>query len=273
MRRGPVKVLVCVCVSWIGTAVPAPARELQEPVLPSRVIGTGSAESPLPDTTQWEPRLRELERWVADYGKWKQWEEQWRNTQEPGWLGARERRTRPDPPPWLAVECQDVILEDDGILAGACRILSEWNDEESVARLRQQRTAARAQREAPSHSAWWEHVHLDALWPMTQVGGGVFGVLGVHATLDVVGRLQIFVAPGAILLNVPTSGPSREWRPATDFGFAYRCFDFTLPVSGRRASLHFNFAKAWLLAGPSNVIKSSIDLAGFSVTLKKLPTK
>jgi hypothetical protein len=52
---------------------------------------------------------------------------------------------------------------------------------------------------------------------------------------------------------------------------AYRVADFTFPGTGRRASLHLNLARAWLLAGPDNLVKSTIDLAGFSVTLKKTP--
>jgi hypothetical protein len=88
----------------------------------------------------------------------------------------------------------------------------------------------------------------------------------------VAGRFQVFVAPGAILLNLPTDRGSREWRPATDWGVAYRMFDFTFPGTERRASLHINLARAWVMSGPSNVFQSSIDLAGFSVTLKRTPS-
>jgi hypothetical protein len=70
-------------------------------------------------------------------------------------------------------------------------------------------------------------------------------------------------------LNVPKDHSTREWRPATDWGIAYRVCDFTMPGTPRRASLHLNLARAWLMGGPGNLAKTTIDLAGFSVTLAK----
>src|SRR4029077_7766695 len=99
-------------------------------------------------------------------------------------------------------ECGDAMVADEGVLTDGCRALRVWNDDETTAQLRGQLASARTQKEAPRNTVWWEHVHLDALWPMAQTGSSVFGVLGVHATVDVAGRFQVFVAPGAILLNV-----------------------------------------------------------------------
>ena len=66
----------------------------------------------------------------------------------------------------------------------------------------------------------------------------------------------VFVAPGAILLNLPTGrNNERQWRPATDYGIAYRLFDFRIPGTERGASLHLNLAKAWVLAGPGNLVE------------------
>jgi hypothetical protein len=238
-------------------------------VLPSRAIATGTLEFALPDVASWEHRLLEMRQWIADYEKWQQWSATWRNKREPGWVHARDRRVRPDPPPWLGGECADVVFQDNEIVANACRLWADWNDDQRAAQVRQQTASARTQHEAPTKTIWWEHVHLDALWPMTQWSGSVYGVLGVHATIDVAGRFQVFAAPGAILLNLPKGKSDREWRPATDYGIAYRLFDFTMPGTDRRASLHLNLAKAWVFAGPGNVMQSSLDLAGFSVTLKK----
>jgi hypothetical protein len=254
-----------VCAGAIAS--PVSAQDLQDHVIPSRVIGIGAVELPAGEDAS-DDRLRELQQWVHEYEKWKQWNQTWRNKREPGWLGARDRRTKPDPPTWLAAECTDAI-EDQGLLVDGCRTLADWKDDDLTAALRQKSTTTRTQKEAPSKTVWWEHIHFDALWPMTQVRSNVFGVLGVHATFDVAGRFQIFAAPGAILLNLPSGKNSREWRPATDWGFAYRCFDFTLPGTERRASLHINIAKAWVMSGPMNGVPTSIDLAGFSVTLKK----
>ena len=130
----------------------------------------------------------------------------------------------------------------------------------------------REQREAPTKTAWWQHVHVDALWPMTQWRASVYGVVGMHATMEVSGRFQVFIAPGIILLNMPAPGGDREWKPATDWGFAFRLFDFTFPVGNRPASLHLNIARAWVFANAGGVpFDSSINLAGFSVTFKPVP--
>jgi len=264
MPRGSQVFFLCVSVA---IACPVSAQEVQDP-LPARNIETSIIELPA-DVVRWGARLVELNQWIAEFDKWQQWNEVWGNKREPGWLKARERRQRPDPPAWLAAECSDAILQTDSVLAEGCRTLLVWNDDPTTAQLRGQLASTRTQKEAPTRSVWWEHLHLDAMWPMAQTGSSVFGVLGVHATIDVAGRFQVFVAPGAIVLNMPTSDNRREWRPATDYGIAYRVVDFTLPGFERRATLHFNLAKAWVMAGPSNVIKSGITLAGFSVSFKR----
>jgi hypothetical protein len=271
MPRGPLTLFIGACAIWVGSAVPVSAQDQQHPPIPARVIETGDLEFVVPAEADMTRRVAEMRRWIHDYQTWREWNEKWRSKREPGWLGTRERRTRPNPPEWLNAACRDGNGYEHDVLADACRLLNDWNDNDASVELRRQMAASRTQRETVKKTVWWEHVHLDALWPMTQVRSSVFGVLGTHATVEVAGRFQVFVAPGAILLNLPNDRGSREWRPATDYGIAYRCFDFTLPGSDRRASLHINLAKAWILAGPSNVFPSSINLAGFSVTLKKTP--
>jgi hypothetical protein len=259
---------VSVFVAWLGIAAPSSAQDIQEP-LPARVIGTGEVDLVVFDGGQYDDRLRELKRWMTDFDKWKQWNQQWRNTRQQGWLKTRPRRERPDPPAWLAGACDGGFMDESGILPDACRTLAEWRDDEETAQLRAQMAAARAQHEAPTKTVWWEHVHLDAMWPVAQTGNSVFGVLGMHATVDIAGRFQVFVAPGAILLSLPNGPDSRELRPAVDWGIAYRCFDFTFPGIERRASLHINLARAWVMSGPTNAFKTNVDLVGFSLTFKK----
>src|SRR6185295_19604134 len=266
--RFRLSLFMCVCAAWIGVATPSSAQGLQEP-LPSRIIGTGDIEFVVFDAGQSDERLRELKQWMADFDKWKQWNQQWRNTRQQGWLKTRPRKERPDPPAWLADECRGVFTEESGILPDACHVLAEWREDDTTAQLRGQMAAARTQHEAPTKTVWWEHLHLDAMWPMAQTGNSVFGVLGMHATVDVAGRFQVFVAPGAILLSLPNGDGSRELRPAVDWGIAYRCFDFTFPGVQRRASLNVNLARAWVMTGPTNIVNANIDLVGFSVTFKK----
>jgi hypothetical protein len=252
--------LFCAAVSLRG-------QDLDQAVLASHDIGSGIVYG-LPDDTDWRQRLEEVKRWVADFTSWQRWDAAWHNQPEPGWLGARPRRQRPDPPGWLAVECADASLEE-GLLAAACRALIDWRDDEVVAQLRRDMVSARAQKEAPTRSVWWEHIHVDGLWPVPQWGSGVLGVVGMHASVDVAGRLQVFVAPGAIVLNLPNGQNSREWKPATDWGIGYRLFDFTFPGTEQRSSLNLNLAKAWVLADPIGVFPGTVDLVGFSLTFKR----
>ena len=221
------------------------------------------------DAAEWEKRVAEMKQWMAEYAEWSEWIDKWRNRPEPGWNGLRERRQRPDPPAWLVDDCA-LIVEPAGVLADACDMLEDWRTDYATALLTEQQAKSRAQKEAPARTRWWEHIHLDVLWPMVQSGSSAYGVVGVHATFDVTKRFQMFAAPGAILVNLPGADRSRDWQPATDWGIAYRLADFTFPGTRRLARLHLNFAKAWILAGDQG-FKSSINLAGFSVTFRKTP--
>jgi hypothetical protein len=224
-----------------------------------------------PDPFDWEERFAELRKWVTEFTEWREWSERWSNRREPGWFGARSRRQRPDPPSWLDHECRQAI-ESGSVLQQACDLLAVWKDDRATAQIRQQRVATVTEREDPRKTKWWEHVHFDLLWPMTQLRVSAYGVVGMHATINVTQRFQIFVAPGAMLMNLPTSRGTRAWTPAADWGFSYRLVDFRFPGSIRQASLHLNVATAWVFAGPEGLGRTSIDLAGFSITFARNPT-
>ncbi len=232
-------------------AIPLAEHAIEVPALPA------------PDPAQ---RQEELEKWIHDFSEWKQWVDQWGNRREPGWFSDfRQRRPRPDPPIWLFERCGD-LLDDIDAMATACSLLAEWKADWVIS----QATAAAAstgEEEAPK-TIWWEHVHLDAGWPALQSGVGLYGVIGMHATTSVRGRLEIFVAPGAMLLNVPTRNGARAWKLATNYGIAFRLVQFAFP-GNRQALLHLNLAKAWLLAAGPDVATRSTDFVGFSLTFKK----
>ena len=109
---------------------------------------------------------------------------------------------------------------------------------------------------------------MDVAWPALQSGVALYGVIGMHATTSVRGRLEIFIAPGAMLLNVPTPDGTRAWKLATNYGIAYRLGQFRFP-GNRQALLHVNLAKAWLLSAGADVPTRSTDFVGFSLTFKK----
>jgi hypothetical protein len=78
----------------------------------------------------------------------------------------------------------------------------------------------RTQGEEPTKTEWWKNVHVDALW-LTPAASVASGVVGIHVTLTIVGRWQVFLAPGAILMNVPTrharvsGSPPPTWASVT----------------------------------------------------------
>jgi len=260
-------VLVATCLlAGIGSASARPADG--PPPLPSRSI---VERVTAPDGLTPAERLASLERWTRDYAEWQAWFDQWRNTREPGWLGTRSRHPRPEPPAWLAATCP--VPADDGLpLADGCRLLEQWRTQDVATTVAvAQTTTTRSHLETPTKSVWWQHIHLDALWPMTDGASGVFGVVGVHATIPVGGRVQMFVAPGAMLVRLPGIDGSQEWQPATDWGFSYRVATFVIPGMARPSILHLNLAKVWLIGGtplPAS-FDSGMYLAGFSLTFRK----
>lgn len=235
--------------------------------IPTQSVALGASQdepagTPAPDLVE---REQELKRWVADYSRWKQDDE--RTTRR----APRRIRPKPTPPEWLIEDCRDYPIDGKGPWADACRLLVDWNDDAGTAEIRRQIAEARAQKEAPTKSRWWEHVHLDTLWPMTQWGSSVYGIVGTHATVEIAGRFQVFIAPGAMLLNLPGERGTREWKLATDWGVAYRLTNFRLPGVSRQTQLHVNLVTAVVFSGPSNLVSNRINLAGFSFTFKPDP--
>lgn len=213
-------------------------------------------------------RRDELERWMHDFAAWKAWMEQWGNRREPGWFNEyRTRRQRPDPPAWLADSCGRLVDESDST-AEACAALAEWTADFVTTQTNMARAAAVADDETADKTTWWQHLHLDFGWPAMQGGLSLYGVVGMHATTTVKGRLEVFVAPGAMLLNVPTNDGARAWKFATNYGIAYRLGEFNF-LGDRPALLHVNLAKAWLLSAGPDVPTKSTDFVGLSMTFKK----
>ena len=252
----------------LATSASAQGSQDEKPPLPARPLPFAT-ETPVIFAADWAVREPELVRWVEDYSEWREWALRWGNRREPGWFTSRQRRKRPDPPAWLSAEC-GATSEPDATIAEACTLLAEW----MATYLPQQRPAtglaSNNASEEPEKTIWWEHIHLDGGWPALQSGSGVYGVIGMHATTSVRGRLQVFVAPGAMLMNVPTRGGRRAWKVATNYGIAFRLGEFAFPGK-RRALLHLNVAKAWLLAAGSDVLTRSTDFAGLSITFKRTP--
>jgi hypothetical protein len=230
------------------------------PSLPPALIDDGLTE-----------QVADAEQWARDFEEWKDWSSQWQNRRQPGWFtGYRDRRDPPVPPAWLAARCASVTDEHDPLMR-ACTLLREWNDGLIANQLRTASANAIAQREDDERTTWWEHLHVDVLWPAMQWRTSMYGVIGMHAATTVRGRFQAFVAPGVMVLNLPSRNGTRAWKVAANYGIGYRLADFVFPGK-RLASLHVNAARAWVMSDVADVATGrTVDFAGFSLTFKKNP--
>jgi hypothetical protein len=133
---------------------------------------------------------------------------------------------------------------------------------------REAQTVQELERHEITKTKFWERIHLDGLWAVTQTGSRIYGVIGMHVTPVSVGRLQFFGPPGIMLLSMPTE-EGRVTRIAYTWGVSVELFDFRIPGTDRRAKAHINVTKAWTLGGDTNLLaaRSGLDVAGLSVTL------
>jgi hypothetical protein len=267
VRRSIVLLVIAASIVFAARVLAAQTIDSQPPI-PARVLALDQPLVLMPVSMILTAGDRgELDAWVRSYIEWHTWAEEWRGRTEPGWFHRRDRRQKPDPPEWLDAVCADG-RDDREWLVEACALRDDWAGDFLVSEWRQKVAASRTQQEAPTKTMWWEHVHVDGFWPVLKSHGTAFGAFGTHATIDVTGRFQVFVAPGFMMLNVPTS-TGREWTPATDWGFAYRLGTFKFPGYDGKATLHVDFAKAWLFLGAGSLFDSSVDLAGFSMTFSR----
>lgn len=239
-------------------SVPVPSRSI---VLPDLTV------IDLPAGQQ----AQQLLQWTRDYQAWRDWSLQWRNRPEAGLFSTRARRLPPVPPPWLPAFCSNLAQESGpDIEVEACAAFREWQANDMAASLMTEQIArTRAGVEKPRKTQWWERVHVDALWPMSNSTTSAFGVAGVHTTMHVTRRFQVFLTPGLILMRLPTLQGTTTWTAAADWGFSYGLFDLRVPVVARPGTVHLNIARVWLLGAGGLPVTGETYLAGFSLSLKQ----
>jgi hypothetical protein len=263
---------VAFLAALVGAASSGFAQGVDEPLLSRTIPLIAQQLFTAPDLSDVgaAARAAEMQQWVKDFTEWKEWSEQWGNRRQRGLLtGYRERREVPVPPGWLADSCATVV-DDSEPVARACTLLAEWTEDVATILTRQASNTTTTDAEQPEKTVWWEHLHMDVLWPAMQWQASVYGVIGMHTATTVRGRFQVFITPGAMLLNLPTRNGGRAWKVATNYGIGYRLFDFTF-FGGRPATLHVNLAKAWLLADIADVATGrSMDFVGFSIAFKQV---
>lgn len=209
-------------------------------------------------------QMQELDQWTRDFAEWQTWSDRWLNRRQSGkWVYAVDRRKKPDPPFWLDDACS--LLAGDDQFVRPCELLASWRDDSIAERNRRAATATATQDEEVTKSAWWRHLHVDGLWSTTQSNTAALGLFGVHATIDIVGRVQVFAAPGLLVVSLPGFSGDRSLSPATDWGMTYRLFNVG------RSTVHFNLVHAWMLANHASVLDRDVTLAGFSVSFRPRP--
>jgi hypothetical protein len=207
-----------------------------------------------------QEHLQELDQWVTDFVAWQKWADRWLNRRQPGlWSYRIERNEKPDPPVWLSDVCG--LLGGDTEFVRPCELLAVWRDDVVVGKTRHVAATGSIQHETQPKTAWWQHLHVDGLWSATQSNLTPFGLFGTHYTINVEGRLQIFAAPGLLLVSVPSLHGNRELLPATDWGISYRLFNV------RQHTVHFNLVHAWLLSQRADLINPNLTMVGLSLTL------
>ena len=259
MRHGVLSAALSLCV------VASAAAQASAP-LPSRpVIVPGVTPAAISAAQE----IALLKQWTHDYQEWRTWYLQWRNRPEPGVLKARARREAPVPPVWLSSLCAEQAW-DSGPIADACAAWREWQSNDMAASLMSEQIAqGRSAVESPQKTLWWERVHVDALWPMTRAGSNAFGVVGVHTTVHVTKRFQVFLLPGFIVMRAPGLDGTMNFSAATDWGFSFRLFDLRVPLAGRPGSVHLNMARVWMLGNSTIAQAGETYLAGLSLSFKQ----
>jgi hypothetical protein len=219
-----------------------------------------------------EQRFDELSEWLREYYAWERWFEQWGNrvarnfNDDVIW----ERKKRPDPPVWLAAECQGFV-GSDGVLASACDILRNWDDR--PLRILQRRspslvTSAGNVNDKVVKSSFFQRLHLTGLWLRAQYPATpVYGIVGMQIGVIEVRRFTL-PAVGVMVMMVPDGEGGHDWKPATTLGFGYRIVDVVLPVINKPASLHFNIARTSIHGvRDERIFQGSLNLNFFGLSV------
>lgn len=225
-----------------------------------------------------------LAAWIREYHAWQEWNAKWGNRRQwiphpfpyPFWKESPDifsyvapRKLEPAPPVWLGDTCAgrpNGTVEPD-VRTEGCRLLTVWKDDYVTHQLRVATATARAQRDDTGRSRFLEHIHFSGLWTNVDAGGAtgrVYGLAGVHATIDVYGRWQIYALPGVVAVSVPNLQGSRTVTIGYDWGMAFRLFNLRIPVIDMPVKAHLNLAHVWM---PE--VHQKINMAGLSFTVNR----
>ena len=269
IRMGTALVCLILCrPGFAQTPDPLPSRPIAAPAVPIVAGGLDAGA---------------LRTWIHDYTAWQDWAEKWLNRRQwiahpfpyPFWKDNPDffsyiapRRVEPPPPAGLEAACAERAASSTArdTLGQSCRLLTVWKDDYVTQRIRWAVAAVRAQKDDTSRSRFLEHIHFASLWTNMQAGGGerAYGLAGVHATIDVHGRWQIYALPGIMAVSIPDLQGRRAVTLGYDWGFAVRLFNSRIPYAGLPIKVHLNLVQVWM---PE--VQQRIDMFGLSFTANR----
>jgi hypothetical protein len=219
-----------------------------------------------------QQRYDELVTWLEEYRRWEDWMVKWGNRVAYNSAGGiiKERPVRPEPPSWLAADCQ-ASLTTDGALAEACLILSQWDSIGQLLLQRKHLGGLTSTTDAVRKTSFLHRIHLTGGWVPAQLPAPqLYLVAGMQVGVVEVGRATL-PAVGVGLMAIADGNGGYEWKPATVIGIGYRLVSFAFPGINREANLHLNIARA-TIHGKSSLpvgFDPSQNLVGFSLTFAK----
>jgi hypothetical protein len=235
-------------------------------VLPSLASGQNLKPAETPTTELSSTHLQELKKWMKDDDKYLKWYKRFGNQAR----GVKLRH-RPEPPVWLEAECLRLI-GGEGILVDACALLREIREGTQLTKTREAIDTRRQQKEAPTHTKWYEKVHIGGGWPIvSDLKQARYGaILETHVSIVDIGRFEINL-PGIMFLSVPDRNGKRVIKQATHLGVSLKLRTFTFPGTKQKYLAHLNMSKAKIMDGWSKgfATDDAISLVGLSFTVKK----
>ena len=240
-------------------------------LLVSPAVCLAQDSAPVSQAPQLQQRYDELVLWLDEYKAWEEWTRKWANKIAFNSAGGiiKKRPVRPEPPAWLAADCQ-AVLASEGALAEACDILATWDSVADLL-LRQKRATAFTPREVEKRSSFLHRVHLTGGWVPAQLPAPeVYLVAGMQVGVIEVGRATL-PAVGVGLVAVADGSGGHDWKPATIIGIGYRLTSFGFPWINREANLHINVARATIHGATTMPVgfDPSQNLIGFSLTFAR----
>jgi len=221
------------------------------------------------------PCLKEFNDWFKAELKYRKWNEaNFNKLSRGGWdWSPQSRRMRPIPPAWLVTYCEGTFLSDV-TSDQMCARYNALKDYDFLSNRNQTLlTQLRLQKEQPTHTSFKQRIHIDALYTAAEFPSPhIYGAIGVHVGLIPLGRCQLNIVPGSMLMSLPDGKGGRRWQPGiTIGGGSCALAKFTFPGTRKQGMLHANVARVHVMGQTSEAMflhGSDLTLMGLSITLK-----